>query len=65
MVIDKLAAGCFYDAAAVGGGVVRSAFAERNTLGHYRRVVGSCSCQTVVAESTTVQRFGVCRANEW
>ena len=41
MVIDKLAAGGLYDAAAVGGGVVRCAFAKRDTLGHYRRVVGS------------------------
>lgn len=65
MVIDELATGCLYDAAAVGGGVVRCALAERDTLGHYRRVVGSPTVSIqIVAENATVQRFGDCRVGE-
>jgi len=35
MMIDKFTAGSFYDSTAVGGGVVRLAFAESNTLSHW------------------------------
>lgn len=37
MVINKLSTWCLYDTAAVGGGVVRRAFAERDALSHYRQ----------------------------
>jgi hypothetical protein len=35
VVVDELAAGCFDDAPAVGGGVVGVAFAEGDALGHF------------------------------
>jgi len=37
MVIDEFTTGSFYDSAAVGGGIVRLALAEGNTLGHWGR----------------------------
>lgn len=35
MVVDELSSWCLYDTPSVGGGVVRLAFAECNTLGHW------------------------------
>lgn len=42
MMINEPATWCLYDAAAVGGSVVRCALAEGDTLGHYRR--GELDC---------------------
>ena len=40
VVIDQLSPGCLYNAATIGGGVIRCTFAKCNALGHYRRMVG-------------------------
>ncbi len=42
MVVDEPAAWCFDNASAVGGGVVRIALAESDSLGHCWRLRDDC-----------------------